>query len=77
MQVGPGLTMQQLELTLVAWSRPKKTCLFPISYLSCSVTCYSKFFLGVWEVLEKIPPKHMFLVILHLIIMFFLIKDVP
>ena len=27
--------------------RPKKTCLFPISYRPCTITCYSKKFSGV------------------------------
>ena len=42
-------------------ARPKKkTCPFPISYRPCPITCYSKVFLGVLEILEKIPPKHTF-----------------
>ena len=52
----------------------KKPCLFPISYRPCSITCYSKVFSGVKRFNKKIPSKHTFLVILHLIIMFILFR---
>ena len=39
----------------------KKNCPFPISYRPCPITCYSKVFSEVLEILEKISPKHTFI----------------
>ena len=64
-----------LDLHLRVTFRPKKTCPFPISYRPCSSTCYSKGFFKVCRDFRNNSIKtYVFLVILHLIIMFILFR---